>query len=136
MSHINCKYLGDLKVECIHNASGVKLLTDAPLDNHGQGSSFSPTDLCVTSLAACAMTIIGITANTHGFDVTGTEIEVLKIMTSKPPRKIGRIEMIFHMPPREYSTKEKQMIERAARTCPVHLSLDPGIEQLFIFEWA
>ena len=38
-------YLGDLRTECTHIQSGTKIITDAPLDNHGKGESFSPTDL-------------------------------------------------------------------------------------------
>lgn len=136
MATVSCRYLGDLRVECVHEASGTKIITDAPLDNHGKGESFSPTDLCVTALASCAMTIIGILGQNHGIDVSGTRLEVLKIMSSKPPRRIGRIEVIFHMPDRDYSDKEKQMIERAAHTCPVHLSLHDDVDQVFIFNWA
>ncbi len=136
MATVTCRYLGDLRVECVHEASGTTIITDAPLDNHGKGEAFSPTDLCVTALASCAMTIIGILAQNHGIDVSGTRIEVSKVMSPKPPRKIGRIEVIFHMPARSYSDKEKQMIERAAHTCPVHLSLNADVEQAFVFNWA
>ena len=52
MATVKIKYRGDLRVECEHVQSGTKLYTDAPTDNQGKGESFSPTDLCVTSLAA------------------------------------------------------------------------------------
>lgn len=136
MATITCEYMGNLRVKCVHEGSGATIITDAPLDNHGRGEGFSPTDLCVTSLAACAMTIIGITAQAHSIDVSGMRIDALKIMSTKPPRKIGRIEMVFHMPKIDYTSKEKELIERAARHCPVHLSLDPDIDQLFTFEWS
>lgn len=134
MATVTAKYLGDLRVECTHVASGTTLVTDAPVDNHGKGEAFSPTDLCVTSLAACAMTIIGIYGQAHDVDVTGTEIEIVKTM-HPDPRRIGRIEVLFRMPDREYSAKQKTMIERAVRTCPVHLSLGPEVEQVFGFQW-
>ena len=57
MATVTAKYLGDLRVECTHVASGTKLVSDAPVDNHGKGEAFSPTDLCVTALASCAMRI-------------------------------------------------------------------------------
>lgn len=135
MATVTATYLGGLRVECTHVDSGTQIVTDAPKDNCGKGEKFSPTDLCATALATCAMTIIGISAAKHDFDVTGTKLEVTKTMSANP-RRIGKIEVTFIMPDREYSEKQKAMIERAANTCPVHLSLHPDIEQVFTFRWA
>lgn len=135
MATVTAKYLGDLRTECVHVASGTRLVTDAPVDNQGKGEAFSPTDLCATALAACAMTIIGIYGRSHDVDVTGTTIEVTKTMNANP-RRIGKIEVVFTMPDREYTDKQKLLIERAAHTCPVHLSLHPDVEQVFTFKWA
>lgn len=135
MPTITGTYLGGLRVESTHVASGARLITDAPVDNNGKGEGFSPTDLCATALATCAMTIIGIYGRNHGVDVTGTTIEISKTMSANP-RRIGKIEIIFNMPDREFSEKEKTMIERAAHTCPVHLSLHPDTEQVFTFKWS
>lgn len=135
MATVTAKYLGDLRTECVHVASGTTLITDAPVDNQGKGEAFSPTDLCATALASCAMTIIGIYGRAHDVDVTGTTIEVTKTMSANP-RRIGKIEVIFTMPDRDYTDKQKLMIERAALTCPVHLSLHPDVEQVFTFKWA
>ncbi len=135
MANVTATYLGNLRVECVHAATGTKIVTDAPVDNHGKGEAFSPTDLCVTALASCAMTIIGIYGQTHDVDVTGTKIEVIKTMSANP-RRIAKIEVTFIMPDREYTDKQKVMIERAAHTCPVHLSLHPDTEQILAFKWA
>ena len=128
-------YEGGLHCSMVHEPSGATLSTDAPVDNNGKGEAFCPTDLCATALAACAMTIIGIYGRNHGVDVTGTTIEISKTMSANP-RRIGKIEIIFNMPDREFSEKEKTMIERAAHTCPVHLSLHPDTEQVFPFKWS
>ena len=134
MANMKAVYLGDLRVECTHVASGTTLVTDAPVDNNGKGEAFSPTDLCATALAACCMTIIGIYGRTHDVDVTGTSIDIVKTM-SADPRRIGKIEIIFDMPDREYSPRQKAAIERCAHTCPVHLSLHPDVAQVFTFNW-
>ena len=42
---------------------------------------------------------------------------------------------IIKMPARNYSDKEKIMMEKAARSCPVHLSLGADVEQVFTFIW-
>ncbi len=124
MATITATYLGDLRVESVHAASGARLITDAPVDNNGKGEGFSPTDLCATALASCAMTIIGIYGKMHDVDVTGTSIEVTKTMSANP-RRIGKLEVVFTMPDREYTDKQKTMIERAA----------PEVEQVFTFNW-
>lgn len=134
MATVSAKYLGDLRMECVHNQSGTKIITDAPSDNQGKGESFSPTDLCATALGACAMTIIGIYGKNHGVDVTGTEVEITKTMSASP-RRIGKIEVVFKMPAKSYSEKEKASIERSAYSCPVHLTLHPDVEQVFTFIW-
>jgi uncharacterized OsmC-like protein len=115
--------------------SGTKIITDAPTDNRGKGEAFSPTDLCATSLAACVMTIMGIYARDHDIDLTGTEIEVTKRMAAEP-RRIGEINVTFHMPDREFSDKQKTILERMAHTCPVHLTLAEGVQQNFTFLWS
>lgn len=45
MADITAKYLGDLRVECVHQQSGTVLVTDAPKDNNGKGEAFCPTNL-------------------------------------------------------------------------------------------
>ena len=37
MEKVRAKYTGGLRVEATHVRSGATLLTDAPVDNHGQG---------------------------------------------------------------------------------------------------
>lgn len=134
MTTVKAKYLGDLRIECVHLQSGTKIVTDAPTDNHGKGESFSPTDLCASSLAACMMTIMGLYAQNAGIDVTGTEIEISKVMAADP-RRIGEVVVTFHMPDRAYTEKDKKALERAAHTCPVHYSLGEHVKQTVTFEW-
>jgi uncharacterized OsmC-like protein len=122
-------YNGDLRTTCTHLKSGSVFETDAPTDNHGKGERFSPTDLLATSLANCMITTMGIKAKSMGFDLTGVKIDVLKIM--KPdPRRIGGIELTFHFPPQldQTDSKTKMILKNTGNTCPVQLSLHPGIE--------
>ena len=52
MTKIKTTYLGELRTEAVHEQSGTKIITDAPLDNHGKGESFSPTDLVAAALGS------------------------------------------------------------------------------------
>ena len=134
MANMKAKYLGGLRCECTHLASGNVIVTDAPVDNHGKGEAFSPTDLCSTSLAACMMTIMGIYAEAHGFSVDGMEASITKQMSANP-RRIGKIVVELAMPAREYTDRQKKALENCAHTCPVHLSLHPDTEQEIVFKW-
>ena len=129
-------YLGGLRTECTHLASGEKIITDAPLDNHGKGEAFSPTDIFATSLAACAMTIMGLAAQTHSINIDNAQADVTKIMSATPPRKVARIVVLFKMPAHDFTPKQRDILERAAYSCPVSLSLsaETGVEMTF--EWA
>jgi putative redox protein len=128
MSTATTIYTGDLRTKACHNQSGNIIITDAPTDNQGRGEAFSPTDLLATSLGSCMMTIIGIAAREHGFDVDGTRLEITKVMASNP-RRVCEVVIDFHWPHLDYTTKQKKIIETATRTCPVALSLHPDLKQ-------
>jgi putative redox protein len=125
-------YTGHLRTTAIHLQSGVTITTDAPLDNQGKGEFFSPTDLAATSLACCMLTIIGIAVRTHGFSIDGTEATITKVMLSNP-RRIGEVKIDYIFPEIHYTDKQKEIIERAGRTCPVALSLHPDLVQTINF---
>ncbi|WP_448518346.1 OsmC family protein [Rhodoflexus sp.] len=128
MAHFKNTYLGDLRTVSIHIKSGNQIITDAPIDNHGKGEAFSPTDLVCAALASCKMTIMGIIANREGIDLTGLTCEVEKIMETTP-RRIGEIKIVFELPNSQLSEKHRTMLIRAANTCPVALSLHPEIKR-------
>jgi uncharacterized OsmC-like protein len=127
-------YNGNLRTTAVHTASQNIIITDAPLDNNGKGEAFSPTDLLSTSLACCMLTLMGIAAQTHHINMDGTQVAMTKIMQSNP-RKVQEIVLVFNMPVITYSAKEKAILEHAAKTCPVALSLHPDIVQNITFKY-
>jgi uncharacterized OsmC-like protein len=133
MATSNITYVGDLRTVCIHLQSGTQILTDAPTDNHGKGEAFSPTDLLATALGSCMVSIMGIKSKDLNVDLKDSTVYITKIMQSEP-RKIAKIEVILNMSI-ETSEKNKTILERAAITCPVLLSLHPDIEKDVVFNW-
>ena len=127
-------YTGELRTQATHLASQNTIITDAPIDNNGKGEAFSPTDLLAASLGSCMLTIMGISANAHGFSIDGTKISITKIMAANP-RRVGEIIVDFTFPVNNYSDKEKMLIEKAAASCPVALSLHPDLKQTINFNW-
>lgn len=126
-------YIGDLRTTSVHLQSGTEILSDAPKDNHGKGEAFSPTDLVANSLATCMISIMGIKSRDLNVDLTGSTVEVTKIMQAEP-RKIAKIITVFTMSV-SVDEKARLILERAAMTCPVLLSLHPDIEKEVTFNW-
>jgi putative redox protein len=129
-------YLGNLRTQATHLASNAVIITDAPIDNHGQGQAFSPTDLVCTALGNCMLTIMGIAANTHNINIAGAKANITKIMTTEAPRAIAQIKVEILLDTNlNYTDKEKKIIENAALTCPVSLSLHPNVVQTITFKF-
>ena len=126
-------YLGDLRTSSIHLQSGTEILSDAPTDNHGRGEAFSPTDLVANALGSCMISIMAIKSKDLDLDLVGSTVSVTKIMQAEP-RKIAKIIIVVEI---SIATTEKNKIilERAAMTCPVFLSLNPDIEKEISFNW-
>jgi uncharacterized OsmC-like protein len=133
MATSTIKYVGELRTVCIHLQSGTQIFTDAPTDNHGKGEAFSPTDLVATALGSCMVSIMAIKSKDLNVDLVDSTIEVTKIMQSEP-RKIAKIIVVLNMSI-SADDKTKIILERAAMTCPVFLSLHPDIEKEITFNW-
>jgi len=134
MVEITISYEGSLRCNATHGPSGTTICTDAPRDNHGKGESFSPTDLVATALGSCMLTIMGIVAQKHQIDLSGATVTVQKEMITQPVRRIGRLAVHFKIPAK-VTPEQRQMLENAAHTCPVHKSVHPDIEIPVTFEW-
>lgn len=120
------KYLGNKKTELTHEPSGTKFLTDAPVDNQGEGSSFSPTDLLGASIASCIVTIMSITAESKGYPFAGTRYQVTKSMSDNP-RRIAKLNVVINLP-KALTEQQRTILTRAVDTCPVKRSLHPDVE--------
>lgn len=106
--------------------SSSSITTMAPKDNGGDGSTFSPTDLCAASFAACAATTIGLYAKRSGIPLEGIEFSVEKLMTSEPPRRIAKLVVRFRIHS-ACGDEEFRKLVNAGKTCPVRRSLHPDV---------
>lgn len=126
MVAITCRYDGELRCHALHEPSSATLLTDAPTDNQGRGEQFSPTDLVATALATCILTIMGITADRHGWRLDDSTARVEKSMTSAGPRKIALLEVWITLPA-DLTDEQRALLQRAGETCPVKRSLEGAV---------
>ena len=126
MTLIDSTYQGQLRCQSSHGPSGTLLETDAPTDNQGKGERFSPTDLVATALSSCMLTIMGIVAERHGWSLEGVTARVEKTMSSEAPRRIAKLTVWINLPA-NLEPQQRALLQRAAETCPVKVSLEGAI---------
>jgi putative redox protein len=137
MVQIEVAYLGQLRCSAKHGPSAMTLTTDAPVDNKGRGEAFSPTDLVATALGTCMLTTMGIRAQERGWSLEGMQLSVKKHMSTSPPRRIARLDVELRVPRgADFAPPDRQLLEHAAHTCPVRLSILEAIEVPLRFDWA
>ena len=128
-------YEGNLRTVCTPLKSGKTIETDAPVDNNGKGERFSPTDLVATARGTCMLTMMGMRAEEMEVDLKGVKIEVEKIMKTDP-RRIGGINLTFHFPESlVLTTRQQNILQKAADTCPVKYSIHPDITLNVNYNW-
>jgi putative redox protein len=118
--------LTGLDTVLIHGPSGATLRTTPPVDNGGDGSAFSPTDLCAASLGACAATTAALYAKRAGIPLESISFEVVKEM-SATPRRIGTLTVVYRLRTNA-SDEDYQKLVAAAKTCPVRRTLEATVE--------
>ncbi|HET6337334.1 MAG TPA: OsmC family protein [Polyangiales bacterium] len=138
MVDIYVHYEGGLHCTAKHGPSDSTFATDAPVDNHGRGESFSPTDLVATALGTCMVTTMGIAALKENWVLDGIGVHVKKEMTKELPRKIARLPTVMSVPnaiASDLDAAARAKLENIAHNCPVRLSLHPTIEVPITFRW-
>src|SRR4051812_9803227 len=85
------------RVSLTHGPSGNRIGTDAPKDNGGNGSSFSPTDLVGAALASCALTTMALVASREQLPWGDASARIEKRMIPSP-RRVGELVLEIQMP--------------------------------------
>lgn len=116
-----------------HGPSSTSLSTDAPKDNGGTGTSFSPTDLVGAALASCALTTMSLVASRENIPFGEARARVEKRMTP-PPRRIGELVVEIDMPP-GLSAAHRARLEEVSHGCPVSRSLHPDVKLPITFRY-
>lgn len=118
--------LTGLDTVLVHGPSGATLRTTPPVDNGGDGSAFSPTDLCAASLGACGATTAALLAKRAGIPLESISFEVVKEM-SATPRRIGTLTVVYRIRTSASDEDYKKLVA-AAKTCPVRRTLEATVE--------
>ena len=116
---------GGLHTVLTHGPSGATLPTDAPKDNGGEGSAFSPTDLLASALLACMLTTMAIVARREGIPWGKARGRVEKHMNAAP-RRVGQLVVELWLPA-GLSAEQRTRMQGVAESCPVYKSLHPDV---------
>ena len=128
MVEITARYEGQLRCSATHGPSKSTILTDAPVDNHGKGEAFSPTDLVAAALPACMMTILGIYGERHGIDLAGMHARTVKEMSKTPPRRIAGLRTVITI--LEKFTYDRQFVTDDGKSVVLEFSAAVGDKAL------
>jgi putative redox protein len=120
-------YAENLKMELTHEPSGTVIRTAAPVDNRGDGSSFSPTDLLAAALGSCMVTTMAIVAQRESIPFCGACFRLEKHMSASP-RRVAAVPVRIEMPA-ELTEEQRRRLEHIARSCPVAQSLSSDVTQ-------
>jgi len=86
-----------------------------------------------SALASCILTIMAIAVEKNNIDIKNTTAIVKKTMGNNP-RRISKIEIDLTFP-KDYDSKTKIILERAAYNCPVHHTLSKTVEKHISFKY-
>lgn len=128
MATIETSYLSELRCESTHMKTGSKLITDAPIDNCGKGSTFSPTDLLATALLNCMITVMGIHANKHNWPFKVHRSRAIKKMGINP-RRVVEVELEIDVDGSELDAGMRGDLTQIGLNCPVAKSLSAELRQ-------
>jgi putative redox protein len=129
---IDSEKVNYINIRSIHAPSKTHLDTDAPVDNGGKGSSFSPTDLLATAYLNCMLTIIDLTCKKHAIE-THSKGSVSKMMGTNP-RRITQLNISISLSSK-IPERIRGQIEEAAKNCPVAMSVSSDLKTLVEFKY-
>ena len=87
----------------------------------GKGEELSPGNLLGVSVAGCMLLSMGAVAQRDNLDLTGTVVDIELSETDKPFPHVDAVSLAFNIP-REFSSTDRQKLERASGLCPIKAS--------------
>ena len=119
MALLTLTYDGDQHATAVKEPHHNTVAIDCPYT--GKGEELSPGNLVGVGIAGCMLLSMGALAQRDGLDLTGTAVDVELTETDKPFAHIDTVTLVFNIP-RDFSSEERQKLERAAGVCPIKAS--------------
>jgi len=132
MSQVQVTYTGDQRCTALSVKNGKTVALDCPLT---KGEEFSPGSLVAAGLAGCMLISMATFSERHGFDISGTQVDVDMSMTDKPETRIDAIDVTVRVSKGVPETAQKSL-EKAAAACPIKHSFCPDTKISTHFEFS
>ena len=109
------------------------IVTDEPEHLGGTDEGPAPHELLAATLASCIATMIAMYAQSRGWDIGETAVDVDYDPDSSP----RRFSIEVHLP-NDLTPDQRRRLERVAETCPVRRALETGFtfEEQTVAAWA
>ena len=116
MSTLKLTYDGNQHATALKEPYHNCVAIDCPVT--AKGDEFSPGNLLGVSVAGCMLLSMGAVAQRDHLDLNGTVIDIYLSETDKPFPHVDTITLAFNIP-RDFSSVDRQKMERAAGLCPI-----------------
>lgn len=132
--NVNVTYKGDMYCNVKYIPGDYSVLTSVSHDDY-----FSPMDLLAGALSACTVSMIASTMEGKNMNIDAKNVSMettIKTAENNPHKILGFQAIIKIIGSKSLSDKDKQLIEAAAKSCPVKntLSTDLTIDYDFRYE--
>lgn len=118
---IHCSYLTNTNIEI--KTDGVKDILHTAHD--GKNQYATPGDLLVAALGACTLTMMGVIAEKNGEKLDGAKLSLTPVFAENLSG-LQKVDLHIVFPP-HFSSDLRRKCLNAAKSCPVHRSLNPAI---------
>lgn len=109
----------------IESPTGNVVIADEPLESGGQDLGFSPTELLISSLAACTSATLRMYADKKGWDLVEVKLEIDLDWDEEANKTIIYRKMQLFG---DLDEKQRERLLNVANACPVHKILTNPIE--------
>ncbi|MGI6222179.1 MAG: OsmC family protein [Prevotella sp.] len=134
MALITTKFLGNGRTHTVYNVTGKEMTTDVDKSNGGLGENPNPVMLLCSSLAACALSVIGMSAKKMNLDASGCWAEVTDVKEDFDTYQVTHIALTIHLKAEFEPSARKRLEAYAHKACFVGNSLKAEKEFTFVYE--
>ena len=134
MAIVTTKFLGNGRTHTVYNLTGNELTTEVDKSNGGLGENPNPVFVLCSALAACALSVIGMSAKKMNVDASGCWAEVTDVEEDSNTYEVTRIAITFHLKAEFDAAVRKRLEAYSHKACYVGNTLKAEKAFTFVYE--